>query len=183
MTEKEKMISGQLYYSFDKELYELRIKAREINEEFNRTPVKEEEKRKAIIQKLFGSIKENIYVEPTFHCDYGFNIHVGNNFYMNFDCVILDACEVKIGDNCMIAPKVGIFTATHPIDAVTRNSGLEYAKPITIGNNCWIGGNSTINPGVILGDNVVVASGSVVTKSFESNVVIAGNPARVIKII
>lgn len=100
---------------------------------------------------------------------------------MNFGCVILDCAEVEIGDNCFIGPQVGIYTACHPIDPIERNSGVEFAKPITIGDNCWIGGHATINPGVELGNNVVVASGSVVTKNFPDNVVVAGNPARVIK--
>ncbi|MDX1636454.1 MAG: sugar O-acetyltransferase [Balneolaceae bacterium] len=102
-------------------------------------------------------------------------------FYANFNCVVLDAAEVRFGDNCMLAPQVGIYTATHPLDPGARNSGLELAKPVTIGDNCWIGGHATINPGVRLGKNVVVASGAVVTKSFGDNLVVAGNPARVIK--
>ncbi|OXX25946.1 sugar O-acetyltransferase, partial [Vibrio sp. V06_P1A73T115] len=109
------------------------------------------------------------------------NIHVGENFYANFGCVILDVAEVRIGNNCFIAPQVGIYTATHPTDPIQRNSGLEYGKSVVIGHNCWIGGHATINPGVTLGNNVVVASGAVVTKSFGDNVVIGGNPAKVIK--
>ena len=134
-----------------------------------------------MLKQLLGSTGDNIHIESTFNCDYGFNIHVGENFYANFDCVILDVAEVRIGNSCMIAPQVGIYTATHPLDPVERNSGLELAKPITIGNSCWIGGQAVINPGVTLGDNVVVASGAIVTKSFGSNVVIGGNPAKVIK--
>jgi maltose O-acetyltransferase len=106
---------------------------------------------------------------------------VGDNFYANFDCVILDVAEVRIGKNCMVAPQVGIYTATHPIDPVLRNAGKELGRPIGIGDNCWIGGHAVINPGVTLGNNVVVASGAVVTKSFGDNVVLAGNPARVVK--
>ena len=106
---------------------------------------------------------------------------MGENFYANFNCVILDAAKVTIGDNCMIAPQVGIYTATHPIDPTSRQTGIEFAKPITLGHNCWIGGMAVINPGVTLGNNVVVASGAVVTKSFGDNVVIGGNPAKIIK--
>ena len=120
---------------------------------------------------------------PNFRCDYGKNIHVGENFFMNYDCVILDVCEVRIGDNCLIAPQVGIYTACHPMDAAERLSGKEYGAPVTIGNNCWIGGRAVINPGVTLGDNVVVASGAVVTKSFPSNVLIGGVPAKIIKVL
>lgn len=121
------------------------------------------------------------YIEPTFRCDYGYNIFLGNNFFANFDCVMLDVCPIRIGDNCMLAPGVHIYTATHPIDPVARNSGAELGKPVTIGNNVWIGGRAVINPGVTIGDNVVVASGAVVTKDVPDNVVVGGNPARIIK--
>ncbi len=183
MTEKEKMLAGQLYISSDKELAELRYSARVLTEKLNKTPIINLEERTTLIKQLFGSTGENVYIEPNFRCDYGFNIHVGENFYANYDCVILDDMEIKIGKNCFLAPQVGIYTATHPLNPDERNSGLEYSKPITIGDNCWIGGHATINPGVTLGNNVVVASGAVVTKSFGDNVVIGGNPAKIIKII
>lgn len=181
MTEFEKMISGELYRADDKKLVQLRVKARELTRKYNNTSVKDQNKRLKIINQLFGSVGENIYIEPFFQCDYGVNIHVGNNFYANFNCVILDVAEVIIGDNCFLGPQVGIYTATHPIDPLQRNSGVEFAKKIVIGNNCWIGGNAVINPGVQLGDNVIVSSGAVVTKDFGSNVLIGGVPARVIK--
>lgn len=181
MTEKEKMLAGQYYDPGDSELVQLRLNARLSTEKFNQTSIAKKEERKAIIKSLFGSTGKKIYIEPSFKCDYGENIHVGENFYANFDCVILDVAKVRIGDNCCIAPQVGIYTATHPVDPVERMNGLEYAQSIIIGNNCWIGGHATINPGVKLGHNVVVASGAVVTKSFGDNVVIGGNPARVIK--
>ncbi|ENM3829329.1 sugar O-acetyltransferase [Vibrio cholerae] len=181
MTEREKMLSGEYYDPSDAELVKLRLEARLLAEKLNQTSVNCPDKRVEIIKSLLGSTGSSIHIESTFNCDYGLNIHVGENFYANFGCVILDVAEVRIGDNCFIAPQVGIYTATHPIDPVQRNSGLEFGKPIRIGNNCWIGGHATINPGVTLGDNVVVASGAVVTKSFGSNVVIGGNPARVLK--
>ncbi|AMG02417.1 sugar O-acetyltransferase [Vibrio mimicus] len=181
MREREKMLSGEYYDPSDAELVKLRLEARLLTEKLNQTSVSCPEKRVEIIKSLLGSTGNSIHIESTFNCDYGLNIHVGENFYANFGCVILDVAEVRIGDNCFIAPQVGIYTATHPIDPIQRNSGLEFGKPIKIGNNCWIGGHATINPGVTLGDNVVVASGSVVTKSFGSNVVIGGNPARVLK--
>ncbi|HGH6028009.1 TPA: sugar O-acetyltransferase [Vibrio mimicus] len=183
MTEREKMLSGEYYNPSDAELVKLRLEARLLTEELNQTSVSCPDKRVEIIKSLLGSTGNSIHIESTFNCDYGLNIHVGENFYANFGCVILDVAEVRIGDNCFIAPQVGIYTATHPIDPIQRNSGLEFGKPIRIGNNCWIGGHATINPGVTLGDNVVVASGAVVTKSFGSNVVIGGNPARVLKAI
>ncbi|ENM5835632.1 sugar O-acetyltransferase [Vibrio metoecus] len=181
MREREKMLSGEYYDPSDAELVKLRLEARLLTEKLNQTSVSCPEKRVEIIKSLLGSTGNSIHIESTFNCDYGQNIHVGENFYANFGCVILDVAEVRIGDNCFIAPQVGIYTATHPIDPIQRNSGLEFGKPIKIGNNCWIGGHATINPGVTLGDNVVVASGAVVTKSFGSNVVIGGNPARVLK--
>ncbi|MCX9568816.1 sugar O-acetyltransferase [Vibrio cholerae] len=181
MREREKMLSGEYYDPSDAELVKLRLEARLLIERLNQTSVSCPEKRVEIIKSLLGSTGNSIHIESTFNCDYGLNIHVGENFYANFGCVILDVAEVRIGDNCFIAPQVGIYTATHPIDPIQRNSGLEFGKPIRIGNNCWIGGHATINPGVTLGDNVVVASGAVVTKSFGSNVVIGGNPARVLK--
>ncbi|EGR0775340.1 maltose acetyltransferase family protein [Vibrio cholerae] len=181
MTEREKMLSGEYYDPSDAELVKLRLEARLLTEKLNQTSVNCPDKRVEIIKSLLGSTGSSIHIESTFNCDYGLNIHVGENFYANFGCVILDVAEVRIGDNCFIAPQVGIYTATHPIDPIQRNSGLEFGKPIRIGNNCWIGGHATINPGVTLGDNVVVASGAVVTKSFGSNVVIGGNPARVLK--
>ncbi|EGR4403847.1 sugar O-acetyltransferase [Vibrio cholerae] len=183
MTEREKMLSGEYYDPSDAELVKLRLEARLLTEKLNQTSVSCPDKRVEIIKSLLGSTGNNIHIESTFNCDYGLNIHVGENFYANFGCVILDVAEVCIGDNCFIAPQVGIYTATHPIDPIQRNSGLEFGKPIRIGNNCWIGGHATINPGVTLGDNVVVASGAVVTKSFGSNVVIGGNPVRVLKAI
>lgn len=181
MTEREKMIAGQLYDSNDPELVALRKDARLWMIKYNDSSIEESEHRKQLLKECFGKTGENIYIEPSLKFDYGFNIFVGENFFANFDCVFLDVCEIRIGDNCKIAPQVGIYTATHPIDPTLRNSSFEYGKPVTIGNNCWIGGHAVINPGVTLGDNVVVASGSVVTKSFGSNVVVGGNPAKIIK--
>jgi len=181
MNELEKMLSGVLYDASDRELMEARKNARMLFEEFNSTSVTEGKKRKEIAEKLFGKCGRKLYIEPTFRCDYGFNIEFGDNIFINFDCVILDCARVKIGDNCLIAPQVGIYTAAHPTALEERLSGLEYAREVVIGNNCWIGGHSTICPGVRLGDNVIVAAGSVVTKSFGDNVIIGGNPAKIIR--
>lgn len=181
MTEREKMLAGELYSSADKELREEFIRARKLTRLFNKTTEEEVDYRRKLLKELFGGIGENLYIEPTFKCDYGSNIYVGENFYANFDCIILDVCEVRIGNNCMMAPRVCIYTATHPIDPIERISGYEYGKPVNIGDNVWIGGSSVINPGVTIGNNVVVASGSVVVKDVPDNVVVGGNPAKVIK--
>lgn len=180
-TEREKMVAGFSYHPGDPELVALRRAARTATEAYNRTSAEHRDERSRMLKALFGSTGETLHVESNFRCDYGCNIHVGENFYANFDCVILDCAEVRIGRNCLLAPQVGIYTAFHPLDPVERASGRELAAPVTLGDNCWIGGHATINPGVTLGDNVVVAAGAVVTKSFGDNVVIGGIPARVIR--
>lgn len=181
MTEKEKMINGEMYRSADDELVRDRMEARKWTRIYNQTIETDLKEREGILKQLLGSTGKNIFIEPNFICDYGYNIFVGENFYANFDCLILDTCPVVIGDNCMLAPGVHIYTATHPLMPDERNSGLEYGKPVKIGHNVWLGGRSIINPGVTIGDNVVVASGAVVTKDIPDNVVVAGNPARMIK--
>ncbi|APE05658.1 maltose O-acetyltransferase [Alteromonas sp. RW2A1] len=183
MTEQEKMLAGELYFPSDKTLTALRKNCRKQLDILNSTCQTEHKKRTQLLKTLFGKTGKRLYIESTFKCDYGENILVGENFYANFNCVILDAARVTIGDNCMLAPQVGIYTATHPTDPKQRATGIEFAKPITLGDNCWVGGMAVINPGVTLGNNVVVASGAVVTKSFGDNVIIGGNPARVIKVI
>ncbi len=183
MTEKEKMIAGDLYAPSDLQLVEDRRQARIVFGKYNTTHPDEVEQRKELLQELFGQKSENLYIEPPFYCDYGYNLQLGKNVYMNFNCCILDVSIVKIGDNTMFGPNVQIYTATHPLEYKARNSGVEYAKPIIIGNNVWVGGNATICPGVTIGNNVVIGAGSVVTKSFPDDVFIAGNPARVIKTI
>jgi maltose O-acetyltransferase len=180
-TEKQKMIDGELYRPDDLQLIKGRKNARRLTRLFNDSTEEELEKRTELLKELFGSTGKNIGIEPNFRCDYGYNIHVGENFYANFDCIILDVCKVRIGDNCMMAPGVHIYTATHPLDPAERNSGAEYGKPVEIGDNVWLGGGSIINPGVKIGDNAVIASGAVVTKDVDSNTVVGGNPAKVIK--
>ncbi|NDJ58631.1 maltose O-acetyltransferase [Enterobacteriaceae bacterium 4M9] len=178
--EKQKMIAGEHYLADDATLRQDRLDARALTWRYNNSAPEEIELRQELLQQLLGSVSK-AWIEPPFRCDYGYNIHVGENFYTNFDCVILDVCPVYIGDNCMLAPGVHIYTATHPVDATLRTSGIEYGIPVRIGNNVWIGGRAIINPGVTIGDNAVVASGSVVVKDVPANCVVAGNPARVIK--
>ena len=180
MTEKQKMLAGELYDASDKQLKAEHARAVEICSKLMDFRLTDEE-RSELAKKLLGKTGKNVHLSQGFCCDYGSNIEVGENFYTNYGVCILDVCKVKIGDNCLIAPQAGIYTACHPLDRKTRVSGLELGKPVTIGNDCWIGGQAVINPGVTLGDNVVVGSGAVVTKSFPSNVVIAGNPAKIIK--
>ena len=181
MTEKEIMLSGGMYDPFDPQLVEERKNARILFQKINKLSDEDKDLRDQMFYELFGSAGTNLYIEPPFFCDYGSNIHVGDNVFMNFGCTILDVMEVKIGSNVMFAPNVHLYTATHPLEAKERNSGREFAKPITIGNDVWIGGGAIICPGVSLGNGVVVGAGAVVTKSFGNNVFIAGNPAKVIK--
>lgn len=180
-TEKDKMLNGELYRPADPTLTKERQNAQKLTRLYNQSLETEGTKRTELLKELFGSVGEDIYIEPNFRCDYGYNIHVGDNFYMNFDCIFLDICEIWIGDHCFIAPGVHIYTATHPLNPHERNSGVENGIPVNIGHNVWIGGKSVINPGVNIGDNVVVASGSVVTKNVPDNVVVGGNPAKIIK--
>lgn len=181
MTGKEKMLSGRYYNAGDKELTEGRRNARLITAQYNMTSPDDEELREELLKKLFKKCGRNVFIEPTFRCDYGSNITIGDNFYANFDCIMLDVCDVTIGNNVFLAPRVSIFTATHPIDAAIRNTLLEYGKPVTIGNDVWIGGNTVINPGVSIGNGSIIGSGSVVTKDIPSNVIAAGNPCRIIR--
>ncbi|MEK3974979.1 MULTISPECIES: sugar O-acetyltransferase [unclassified Psychrobacillus] len=179
--EKEKMLCGEMYNPADPELVLERENARRKVRIYNQTLESEGQKRVELLKDLLGSTGELVYMEPNIRFDYGYNTYVGENFFANFDCTILDVCEVRFGDNCMLGPSVQIYTATHPITPMERNSGKEYAKPIIIGNNVWIGGNAVINPGVCIGDNAIIASGAVVIKNVPANVVVGGNPAKIIK--
>lgn len=180
-SEKEKMLSQKPYIASGPELSKERIQAQKSCFEMNSLSPDLVEERNNILRKLLGATKENFYIEPPFHCDYGYNISIGKNFYANYNCVILDCAEVLIGDNVMLAPSVSIYTAGHPIDATKRNEGWEYAIPVTIGDNVWIGGNTVINPGISIGDNTVIGSGSVLTKDIPMNVIAVGNPCKVVR--
>ncbi len=181
MTEKEKMLAQELYCPMDKELQADAARSRKLTRLYNNTTEEQGEYRTQLLKELFGSTGERIYVEPPFRCDYGSNTYIGEGFYANFDCVILDVAKVFIGNNCLFGPKVALYTPCHPIDADVRNSFVELGKEIHIGNNVWIGGSAVINPGVTIGDNVVIGSGSVVTKDIPANVIAAGNPCKVIR--
>lgn len=182
MTEKEKCLLGQLYdANYDPEILADREKAKELLYDYNRLRPSQQTERTGLLKKLLGKTGENLIIEPPFACDYGYNIEVGENFYANVNLVILDGAKVRIGDNAFIAPNVGIYTAGHPLDADRRNKGLEYAYPVTIGNNVWIGAGVIILPGVTIGDNAVIGAGSVVTKDIPANTLAVGNPCRVIR--
>lgn len=178
--EKSKMLSGQLYNAADAELVKERNYVRTLLFEFNHTSPDEAEKRKELIQRLICA-KGSFAIEPPFYCDYGYNIEVGDNFYANFGCVILDVNTVRIGRNALLAPYVQIYTATHPADPAQRLTGREFAKPIVIGDNVWIGGGAIICPGVTVGSDVTIGAGSVVTKDLPDGVIAAGNPCKVIR--
>lgn len=181
MTEKEKMLSGKLYMASDAELRKEAKKCRKLIRLFNNSTEEEIDYRTSLLKDLFGKVGKNVFIEPTFRCDYGKNIYIGDNFFANYDCIILDVCKVEIGNNVMFGPRVSVYTAGHPIDAEVRITGLEFGKEIKIGDNVWVGGNTVINPGIKIGDNVVIGSGSVVTKDIEDNVIVAGNPCRVLR--
>ena len=182
MTEKEKMLAELDYLAFDPELVTDRQKAKQACYKYNLLSPVDADKKTGLLKSLLGTIDEAV-IEPNFFCDYGYNIHLGKNFYANHNCVMLDCAPVIIGDNVMFGPNVTLSTAGHPLDVKARNSGQEFGKIITIGNNVWLGANVTVNPGITIGDNAVIGSGSVVTQNIPANSVAVGAPCRVIKTI
>lgn len=182
MTEKEKMLDGQLYdANYDNELVNERQKCKNLCHEYNSLSPDKIEDRKNLLKQILGKTGEDFWIEQNFWCDYGYNIEIGENFYANHNCVMLDPAKITFGDNVFIAPNCGFYTAGHPLDFEQRNKGLEYAYPIKVGNNVWIGGNVCVMPGITIGNNVVIGAGSVVTKDIPSNSVAVGNPCKVIK--
>lgn len=179
MTEKELMLSQKLYIAKDKELSTLHQNAINLLSKFNNSL--DSNFRHCILLQLLGKFGKNSYIEPPLRMDYGINTFIGDNFYSNFDLIILDVAQVTIGNNVFIGPRVSIYTAGHPISQTIRNRQLEYGKEVKIGNDVWIGGNTVINPGVTIGDNVVIGSGSVVTKNIPSGVIAVGNPCKVLR--
>ena len=182
MTEQEKMESGLLYDASAPELLvklqTTRNKLFELNYRLRPSQTREREQ---LLREILGTAPRHFNIVSPFLCDYGHNIHVGENFFANYNCVMLDEAPITIGDNVLIAPNVGLYTAGHPIDVERRNQWLEYAWPITIGNNVWICGGVTITPGVTIGDNSIIAAGSVVTGDIPANVIAGGNPCHVIR--
>ena len=181
-SEKEKCGMGILYdANNDAELIAERQACKDLCYEYNRLLPSETKSREEIIVRMFGKTGRSFLIEQPFFCDYGYNIEIGENFYANVNCVILDAAKVRFGDNVFIAPNCGFYTAGHPFDVEQRNLGLEYARPITIGNNVWIGAQVCVLPGVIIGDNCVIGAGSVVCKDIPAGSLAVGNPCRVIR--
>ena len=181
MDQKERMLAGLPYKAWLDGLMEERLENQKRVYRFNLLPPDAFEEQDALIKEILGKTGERVHIMPPFHCDYGRNIEVGEDFFANYNLVILDVGKVKIGKNAQIAPNVAIYTAGHPIHPDSRNSGYEYGISVTIGDNVWLGGNVCIMPGVTIGDNAVIGAGSVVTKDIPSNVIAAGNPCRVIR--
>lgn len=181
MNQKERMLAGLPYKAWLDGLGEERMENKLKIHEYNLTRPDDKKKMKKMIKDILGKTGEDVCVEQPFRCDYGKNIEVGNNFFANYNCVILDVAKVTIGENVMFAPNVSIYTAGHPIHPESRNSGYEYGISVTIGDNVWVGGNVVITPGVKIGNNVVIGAGSVVTKDIPDNVIAVGSPCRVIR--
>jgi maltose O-acetyltransferase len=180
MTEREKMLAGQLYDALDPELVRMRHRARDLCRELNATADAEETRRREIVKSLLGEGGDSVWLQPPFFCDYGSNIRLGHRVFFNFNCVVLDVCEVRIGDFTQFGPAVQILTPLHPMDAELRRRE-EYGKPIEIGSDVWVGGGALILPGVTIGSRSVIGAGSVVTRDVPEGVLAAGNPCRVIR--
>lgn len=182
MTEKEKAVAGLLYdANYDKVLIDERMRAATLCHRHNQLPPASMEERKEILKELLGKPGKEFLIMQPFFCDYGYNIEIGENFFANYNCVILDAAKVSFGDNVFIGPGCGFYCPEHPLDVPRRNKGLEWAKPITVGHNVWFGGNVVVLGGVTIGDGAVIGAGSVVTKDIPPYALAVGNPCRVIR--
>lgn len=181
LTEKQKMLAGDLYYAAGPELAAERLHAQALLHRFNVSSPADSATRTIILSDLLGHLGENVTILPRFGCDYGYNISIGAGTFVNLDCVFLDCNRITLGHDVQVAPGVHLYTATHPIDPVVRRSGQELALPITIADNVWLGGGSIVCPGVSIGENTVVGAGAVVTRNLPANVVAVGNPARILR--
>ncbi|MDQ7990077.1 MAG: sugar O-acetyltransferase [Candidatus Dactylopiibacterium sp.] len=181
ISQKDKMLAGELYHADDPELQAAHLRAQALLARFNGTPATALDERGALLRELFAGFGEGSVAKPALRCDYGFNIRIGERCFINYDCVLLDCNRIVIGNEVQLAPGVHIYTATHPLDARTRRAGLESALPVTIADGVWLGGGAIVCPGVTIGENTVVGAGSVVTRDLPANVLAAGNPCRVIR--
>lgn len=182
MTEKEKCLQGLLFdANYDQELVQERMVCKDLCAKYNQLKNSDVEKRKELLKKIIPHSKENVLIEQNFWCDYGYNIELGENFYANHNLVILDGAKITFGDHVFIGPNCSFYASGHPLDVCQRNEGLEYAHPITVGDNVWFGGNVVVLPGVKIGNNSVIGAGSVVTKDIPDNVVAVGNPCKVLR--
>ena len=177
-SEKQKMLTGQLYHASCPQLQKEQAANRQWMQRYNSGDDLPGQARHALLAEHFAGVGEGVVIRPPFFCDYGYNLSVGANTFINFNCVILDVLPVRIGADCQIGPAVQIYTADHPLDPEVRRSGLESGRPVSIGNNVWLGGGAIILPGVTIGDNAVVGAGSVVTRDVPAGAVVVGNPAR-----
>ena len=180
-TQLQRMLAGELYTANDPQLHAAHLRAQALLAMFNGTPADANDERHALLTELFDRLGQGAVVKPTLRCDYGFNISIGEQTFINYDCVLLDCNRITIGAEVQLAPGVHIYTATHPLDAVQRRSGVEYALPVTIADGVWLGGGAIVCPGVTIGENTVVGAGSVVVHDLPPNVVAVGNPCRVIR--
>lgn len=181
LTEKEKMIAGELYNPLDEELINDRVRTRLLLKQLNELREDESQHRIRIVKDLLPNAEQGLWLQPPFYCDYGYNMHLGEKVFFNFNCVVLDVCPVTIGSRTLIGPNVQIYTAMHPMNHEERASGVEFAKPITIGSDVWLGGSVVICPGVNIGDRAIIGAGSVVTKNIPPDVFAAGNPCKIIR--
>lgn len=180
-SEQSKMLRGELFNAADAELCALRLRAKQLCYQFNRTDPSDEGAMQELLRKLLGSIRGQAMIMPNFWCDYGFNIELGDGVFINHDCVMLDGAKISLGDSVLVGPQCGFYTASHPSDAATRRTGAEYSLPICVGNDVWIGGGVKILPGVSIGANCIIAAGSVVSRDIPSGVLAGGVPCRVLR--
>ena len=181
MTQRERMLSGQLYDAGDETLTAARDRAKRLTWRYHQLDPTDWDSRTQILQELLGHLGEDSWIEPPFRCDYGTQISIGDHFFANYDCIFLDVAPITIGNQVMFGPRVCLYTAGHPLDAATRNTGLEFGKPIAIGDDVWLGGNVVVLPGVTIGAGTVVAAGSVVRRDLPPHVLAAGNPCQVLR--
>jgi maltose O-acetyltransferase len=181
MTERQKMLGGELYDARDPELRAMRLRARALTRAFNATTEDEDAERARLLRQLFGRLGAGAEIEPPFYCDYGAHIFAGERLFMNFGCVVLDPNEVHFGDNVLLGPRVQVLTATHPLDAAERVRGPELARPVRVGNNVWIGAGAIVCAGVTIGDDTTIGAGAVVVRDIPAGVLAVGNPCRVVR--